>query len=360
MNSPHNVSIAVINEDQQHLIKECSITHRCGISISVLNIGGVISKLCVPDRDGVTRDIVLGYHSYMDYIDNNYFIGCIVGRYCNRIQHGQFSVDGVDYKLDRNLGDHHLHGGNDAFHNRYWQMHPIVNDDEVGVTLSLHSPDRDQGYPGDLSVTVTYLLTATGSLQIAYNASTNKKTPIGLTQHTYFNLNGVHSKISNHDLQIFTDDILEVDTDLIPTGKITKVDTEFDFTTKRNIGQMLSNGKVKMRHTKGYDHCYSFRQNTDRKLNLMAQLSSKDTGIVINMHSTECGLQLYTGNHLSSVAGKNNHTYNQYDGLCLEAQPYPDSPNKPEFPNVILQPGETYQSLTELVFSTDNSVDNFS
>ena len=353
-----SASINNLTTGQNRKIKECVIKHKNGTSLSVLNIGGVITNLNVPDHNGVLRDIVLGYYDYDDYFNNEFFLGCIVGRYCNRINQGKFAIDGVDYELDRNLGDHHLHGGIDAFHNRYWQMQPIVNDDEVGVTLSLDSPDLDQGYPGDLSVTVNYLLTATGSLQITYTANTNKKTPIGLTQHTYFNLNSVHSKISNHDLQIFTDHILEVNSDLIPTGKIAKVGTEFDFTTKKNIGQMLSNGKEKMSLTKGYDHCYSFRQNTKRKLHQMAQLSSKDTGIVMKMYSTELGLQLYTGNHLANVGGKSNNIYSQYDGLCLESQPYPDSPNKPKFPSTILQPGETYQSQTEFVFSTDNSLVN--
>lgn len=312
----------------------------------------------VPDRDGKLDDIALGYdrlEDYMNAVDKPYF-GAIVGRYGNRIAKGRFSIDDESYSLAVNNGENHLHGGIIGFDKVVWDAEPIGGDGWSGLKLRYLAKDREEGYPGNLQVTVTYRLSADNELSVAYRATTDKATPVNLTQHTYFNLQGEgNGTILDHELMLAASHYTPVDAGLIPTGEILPVaGTPFDFTHPKRIGRDIAESHSQLRYGLGYDHNFVLDRGEESGLRLAARVYEPASGRVLEIHTEEPGIQFYSGNFLDGrLTGKSGHTYLHRGGFCLETQHYPDSPNQPSFPSTILRPGETYQTKTVFKFSTD-------
>lgn len=313
-----------------------------GVVMKVTNYGGIITSLAIPDRNGVMVDVVLGYDKLHGYLDQSPYFGALIGRYGNRIANGEFSLSGETYALARNNGKNHLHGGIRGFDKVVWEAKELVSDTAVGLELHYLSPDGEEGYPGNLDVTVSYQLTHSNELIFTYMATTDQVTPVNLTQHTYFNLAG-KGDIRSHELMIAADHYTVVDSTLIPTGELRPVKgTAFDFTVSKPIGKdlfMAGGDPV------GYDH--NFVLNSPGMNQPVAQLSSQSTGLSMSVFTDQPGIQFYSGNFLDgSIQGKSGEPYQQYYGLCLETQHFPDSPNQPSFPSTLLKPGETYHTTT--------------
>jgi aldose 1-epimerase len=330
-----------------------TVTNSKGSVMKVMNYGGIITSLMVPDKDGKFGDIVLGYDSLAGYLKSNPFFGALIGRYGNRIAKGKFSLDGKTYTLATNNGPNHLHGGEKGFDKVFWNIEETSNSKGVGLKLTYNAKDMEEGYPGNLSVQVTYILADNNELQIDYKATTDKKTIVNLTQHTYFNLNEAKSDILSHKLTLVSDNYLPVDPTLIPTGKLQPVKgTPFDFNTPTAIGSRINSNDPQLKAGNGYDHCWVLNGKTEEGLRVAAVLYDSISGREVTVRTTEPGLQFYSGNFLDgSITGKNNIVYNFRYGLCLETQHFPDSPNRPEFPRVILEPGNTYTTRTVYSFS---------
>ena len=321
-----------------------------GMVAKLTEFGAILTELWVPDAKGHATNVVLGFDNLDQYVKGHPFFGAVAGRYANRIASGKFTLDGREYTLAKNNGPNHLHGGLKGFDKKIWKSRPLpATDKSVAVEFSTTSPDGEEGYPGTLNVTVTYTLTADGELRIDYTATTDKATPINLTNHSYFNLAGGGS-ILNHLLMIDADRYTVPDPTLIPTGEIALVKgTAFDFREAKPIGRDI--GGV-MEGTKGYDHNFVLN-GTGGKLSLCARATDPKSGRVMEVWTTEPGVQLYCGNHLNgSVKGVGGINYPQHSGFCLETQHFPDSPNKSSFPSCILRPGETLKSSTTFRFST--------
>jgi aldose 1-epimerase len=316
-----------------------------GVEARITNYGGALVSLRVPDRHGRMGDVVLGYDTLEEYIgDENYF-GCIVGRYANRIAGGRFSLNGVEYRLARNDGVNHLHGGVKGFNKVLWEARETEREDGVGLSLAYLSRHGEEGYPGDLSVRVLYLLTDEDELRIEYAAATDRDTVVNLTHHSYFNLAGARD-VLGHALTIYADHFTPVDETLIPTGELRPIEgTPMDFTEVKAIGADIDADYEQLHFGKGYDHNWVLNEGGE-PLAPAARVYEPATGRAMEVHTTEPGFQLYTGNHLDGVAGKGGRTYGPRSGLCLEAQHFPDSPNRPEFPSTILRAGETYTQTT--------------
>ncbi len=325
-----------------------------GMEVKVTNYGGIITELKVPDRDGKLDDVVLGYSSIDGYLKSSPYFGAIIGRYGNRIGNAQFKLDGQTYKLPANDGSNTLHGGTTGFDKVVWQAEPFERAGERGIVFTHTSPDGDQGFPGALEARVTYTLTDQNELKFDYHATTDKPTVVNLTQHTYFNLAGDGSgDVLGHELTINADRYTPVDKGLIPTGELASVEgTPLDFRTKTAIGARINSDHEQIKLGGGYDHNYVLNRSGEG-LQLAARVEEPMTGRVMEVHTTEPGLQFYSGNFLDgSITGKNGHVYNKRNGFCLETQHYPDSPNHPAFPTTTLKPGETYTSQTVYTFST--------
>jgi aldose 1-epimerase len=325
-----------------------------GVEMKVINYGGYITSLRTPDKSGVIEDVVLGYDSLSGYLKAPSFFGCIVGRYGNRIAKGQFKLDGKTYDLVKNNGVNHLHGGTKGFDKVMWEATPSSSPEGASLKLSYLSKDMEEGYPGNLQVTVVYTLTNDNELKIQYEATTDKKTVINLTNHSYFNLSGnTKRKILDHKLSIAASKFLPVDATLIPTGELKDVKgTPFDFTSPEVIGKRINDNDPQIKAGIGYDHCWVF-DKAPGTLGLGATVYDSISGRYMEMFTTEPGTQFYSGNFLNgTVTGKFNTVYEQRYGLCLETQHYPDSPNRPEFPTVVLNPGEVYKTQTIYKFST--------
>jgi aldose 1-epimerase len=325
-------------------VKLYTLRNTNGVEMKVMNYGGIIVSLKTPDKNGMSGDIVLGYDSLSGYVANNPYFGALIGRYGNRIAKGKFSLEGKEYKLAQNNGPNHLHGGVKGFDKVFWNITP--GNDSTSLVLTYTSADGEEGYPGTLKVEVVYTLTDNNELKIDYSATTDKTTIVNLTQHSYFNLANSET-ILDHQLQIDADSYLPVDATLIPTGKIQKVDgTPFDFKTAKNIGVDIDANDEQIRFGKGFDHCWVLNGSVGT-LRKVAVLSDSASGRQMEVLTTEPGLQFYSGNFLDgTIKGKGGTTYNLRSGLCLETQHYPDSPNRPEFPSVVLKPGEKYSSQT--------------
>ncbi|HSF90257.1 MAG TPA: aldose epimerase family protein, partial [Saprospiraceae bacterium] len=335
-------------------VTEFTLTNGHGIELKVINYGCTITSLKVPDRHGVFADIVLGYDDLEGYLQSNAYIGCVVGRFANRIAHGKFSLEGKEYKLAQNLPPHHLHGGVKGFSHAVWAAEEIDAEDGVGIRFRHMSPDGDEGYPGNLQLEVTYMLGDDDTLSFAYHASTDQPTIINLTQHTYFNLHGNNTSILDHQLMIHADHFLPVDETMIPTGEIRKVDgSPFDFRTPKEVGRDIGEDDIQLAIGHGYDHCWVFNHPSG-ELQHAATLYDPSTGRKMDVYTTEPGMQLYTANFLQSKkAGKNKIALAPRSGLCLETQHYPDSPHQPGFPSVVLRPGDEFRSKTLLKFSME-------
>jgi aldose 1-epimerase len=329
-----------------------TLTNRNGMTMKVINYGGIITSLTMPDKNGNYGDIVLGYDSVENYVASSPFFGALIGRYGNRIAKGKFSLDGKTYTLATNNGENHLHGGNKGFDKVIWNIEEARVPQGAAVKLSYQSKDGEEGYPGNLNVEVLYTLTDANELQLDYKATTDKKTIVNLTQHTYFNLAGNGHDILSHQLVLNADKFLPVDKTLIPTGELKDVaNTPFDFRKPVTIGARIGDKNEQLKFGNGYDHCWALNKGPD-SLSHAATLYDSISGREVMVFTTEPGIQFYSGNFLDgSLTGKENTVYNFRTGLCLETQHYPDSPNRKEFPSVVLSPGETYKSQTIYKFA---------
>lgn len=324
-----------------------------GISMNVITYGGIIQSLKAPDKNGKVEEITVGFKDLADYEAENPFFGALIGRYGNRIAKGKFTLDGTEYTLPINNDPNHLHGGPKGFFKVNWNGEAFENEHGKGVKLTYMSPDGDMGYPGNLLSTVTYLLTPDNTLEITYEAETDKATVVNLTQHAYFNLSGnPDSTILNHELKIMADKFVPVDPTLIPTGKLQDVKgTPFDFTERKKIGADIEAKNTQLERGKGFDHNWVLN-NQDGVLALAAELYHAPSGRLMEVLTTEPGIQFYSGNFLDgTLTGRHGGPQNFRTGLCLETQHYPDSPNQPKFPTTVLRPGEKYRSQTIFKFS---------
>jgi len=327
-----------------------------GMEVSVINFGGIITNLRVPDANGGLADVVLGFDSLAGYVGEHPYFGALIGRYGNRIANGRFTLDGVTYELPINNGPNSLHGGERGFDKVVWTAEPFENEQGRGVILTHTSPDGDQGYPGTLQVRVTYTLTDDNELIFDYHATTDKATPVNLTQHTYFNLAGHGSgTILDHEMMLNASRFTPVDSTLIPTGELRPVEgTPFDFREPTPIGARIQQDDEQLRFGGGYDHNFVIDRAEGDSLVLAATVREPTSGRVMEVLTTEPGVQFYTGNFLDgSLTGKEGVVYAHRTGFCLETQHFPDSPNKPDFPSTILEPGEEYTSRTVYRFSAE-------
>jgi aldose 1-epimerase len=335
-------------------ISQYTLTNSKGMTMKVINYGGIITHLMAPDKNGTFEDVVLGHDSLSGYLKSNPYFGALIGRYGNRIGNGKFTLDGKTYTLAQNNGPNNLHGGPNGFDKRVWTIEEYPVDNGTALKLSYLSKDLEEGYPGNLQAEVIYHLTDSNELKINYRATTDKKTVVNLTQHTYFNLSGnTKSDILSHELFINADKFVPVDKTLIPTGELKPVsETPFDFKTPVAIGSRIEKDDQQLKFGTGYDHCWVLNRKTD-SLELAATLHDPATGRVMSVYTTEPGIQFYSGNFLNgSITGKYNTVYNQRYGLCLETEHFPDSPNKKNFPPVVLNPGEVYTTQTVYAFSS--------
>ncbi len=318
--------------------------------MKVMNYGGIIVSLEVPDKNGKMTDVVLGYDSLRSYEKRNPFFGALVGRFGNRIAKGKLILGGREYELTRNSNGNHIHGGKKGFDKVFWKIEETPSDEGVAVKLTYLSKDGEEGYPGNLDVKVTYTLTDDNTMLVSYEAATDKPTIVNLTQHSYFNLNGGKSDVLKHELSLNADKFLPVDETLIPTGALQPVDgTPLDFRTPRPIGERIHDGYQQIALAKGYDHGWVLNGEGFRPI---AKVYDPESGIEMTVKTTEPGVQLYTGNFLDgTITGKRGVVYQARAGFCLETQHFPDSPNQPAFPSVVLNPGDKYQTQTSFHFS---------
>ncbi len=325
-----------------------TLSNSAGIVVKITNLGCIITALELPDREGHNADVVLGFNDLESYLGDHPYFGVVAGRYANRIANGRFSLDGVEHQLTLNEGNHHLHGGEAYFGSVLWESQEIKGNDWVGLRLSYLAKDGEEGYPGNLRTTVTYLLNEQNELEIKYEAVTDQTTVVNLTNHSYFNLSGEASgDILQHEVMINAKAYTAVDQELIPTGEILPVQgTALDFTESRLIGDRIAELEIG-----GYDHNYVL-DKADGELAFAAKLQDASSGRAVEVFTTKPGLQFYTGNSLTGeFQGKGGKFYSQYSGLCLETQFFPDAPNHHSFPSARLEPGETYEHKTVYKFS---------
>jgi aldose 1-epimerase len=330
-----------------------TLRNAAGVEVRAITYGGIITSLKVPDRSGAIGDVVLGFDSLDGYLKGHPFFGAIVGRYGNRIGKARFTIDGKAYPLATNNGPNHLHGGVRGFDKFVWQAEPMSG--RAGVTFSRTSPDGEEGYPGNLAVRVSYELTDRNELVVDYHATTDKVTPVNLTQHSYFNLAGDGAgDILQHRLMINADRYTPVDGTLIPTGELAPVKgTPLDFTTATAIGARIDDSHPQLKNGQGYDHNWVLNK-AGNELSLAARVVEPSTGRTLEVSTTEPGMQFYTGNFLDgTLTGKGGHVYKRRNGFCLETQHFPDSPNKPNFPTTFLKPGQEYSSKTIFTFGVE-------
>jgi len=322
-----------------------------GTMVKITPFGGIITSIIVPDREGRMGDVVLGFDALADYTDKVPFFGAIIGRYGNRIAGGRFTLDGKSCTLACNNGPNHLHGGIRGFDKVLWQAEN-VQADVASLTLTYLSRDMEEGYPGNLSVKVSYTLTDDDRLVIDYSASTDKKSVINLTNHSYFNLAG-EGDILDHELFIDADRYTPIDEGLIPTGELAPVEnTPFDFRSHQTIGARIGVRDEQLIRAGGYDHNYVLNGKMGELRKAAAAFESR-TGRLLEVWTTEPGMQLYTGNFLDgTLTGKEGKVYGYRTGFCLETQHFPDSPNHPDFPTTVINPGEIWTSRTVFRFLT--------
>ncbi|MDC6365888.1 MULTISPECIES: aldose epimerase family protein [Flavobacteriaceae] len=330
------------------MIDKYTLSNDAGMEVDVITYGGIITRWTAPDRNGNFQDVVLGFNDLESYLSENPYFGALIGRYGNRIAKGKFDLDGKSYTLITNNGENHLHGGDKGFDKVVWNAKGESTADGAILELTYRSADGEEGYPGTLDVKVTYTLTADNELDIAYEATTDKPTIVNLTQHTYFNLSADFTKdILDHELQIDADNYLPVDDGLIPTGEFASIEgTPFDFKESKLIGKDITSDNLQIKLGGGFDHCWVLN-GQDKGFRKVSTAYEPKTGRVLEVYTNEPGIQFYSGNFLdSTLPSKNNGTYGQRSGFCLETQHYPDSPNQDAFPSVRLDPGETYTSRT--------------
>ncbi|MES2375747.1 MAG: aldose epimerase family protein [Bacteroidota bacterium] len=323
-------------------IYQYTLTNSNGMQVKVINFGATITDILAPDRDNKLGDVVLGFDSLKQYLGrNNALLGAAVGRVANRISNKKFTLDGKEYLLPSNI-----HSGPRGFDKQVWAIEEVPGNKEVALKLTYLSKDGENGFPGNLNTIITYTLTNNNELKLSYIATTDKATPVVITNHTYFNLSGTTEKVNNVQLTILADKYLEADKDVMPSGKLLDVKgTPFDFTKPKEVGKdIAATGN-------GYDLNYALN-NTSGKMALAATAYEPTSGRVLQTYTTEPCLVVYTGNHFNErIIGRNGQHFNKWGALCLETMHFPDSPNQPTFPNVILRPGETFKSETIYKFS---------
>jgi aldose 1-epimerase len=331
-----------------------TLSNEKGAKVKIINYGAIVVSLLIPDRDGNLADIVTGFDSLSGYINDRSFFGAIVGRYGNRIGKGKFQLDGKEYQLTINDGENHLHGGTTGFYKAVWDAEPVENKSGPSLKLTYVSPDGEEGYPGTVTMTVIYTLTNENTLEIKYEGKTDKTTILNPTHHSYFNLTGdFNNTILDHELFIDGDIITPVDKSLITTGELTAVEnTPMDFRKPTPIGLHINDKYEQLEFGKGYDHNWVLNNYNKGEVHKVASLYDPGSGRLMEILTDQPGLQFYSGNFLNGTTkGKGGVVYQYRTALCLETQHYPDSPNKPQFPSVVLKPGETYNQTTIYKFS---------
>lgn len=351
-NNPITISEEVFGTTRDSVsVKSFTLKNEKGMEVSIITYGGIITTLKVPNKKGVSEDVVLGYKSLASYEKATPYFGALIGRYGNRIANGKFSIDGKEYALKTNDGSNHLHGGLKGFDKVVWTAEVLK--DKGALKLSYLSKDMEEGYPGNLNTEVTYTLTNDNTLEVAYQATTDKKTIVNLTQHSYFNLSGDFSKpILDHIVKINADRFVPVNRTLIPTGELKEVaNTPFDFREPKTIGQDINADNEQLKRGLGYDHCWVLNDQNEG-IRFTSSAYEPNSGRLLEVFSDEPGIQLYTGNFLDgTLPNKQGGTYAHRTGFCLETQHYPDSPNQKDFPSTILRPGDTYSTTTSFKFS---------
>lgn len=329
-----------------------TLTNSKGVEARITTYGATLVSLKVPDNKGAFADVVLGYDTVDGYINDTAYFGATIGRYGNRIAKGKFTLDGKVYSLAVNNGENHLHGGPKGFHKRIWKAKPYADANGINLELTYTSRDGEESYPGKLSVKVIYTLTENNEIKLSYSATSDKDTIINLTNHSYFNLAGAGSgTILNHKLQINADQFTPTDAGSIPTGELQSVKgTPMDFTASTAIGERIDQSFEQLILGKGYDHNWVLNK-TGNALTATAKASEPTSGRVMEVFTTEPGVQFYSGNFLDGVKGKNGKVYQKRDGFCLETQHFPDSPNKPNFPSTVLRANQQFSSTTVYKFS---------
>jgi aldose 1-epimerase len=322
-------------------VRQFTLANDAGLTVKLMTYGATITAVEVPDRDGNVDNVTLYLDTLDDYLAGHPFLGCVAGRYANRIAKARFTLDGHQYNLAANNGTNHLHGGIKGFDKAVWQAEEIHEDGAVGVKLAHISPHGDEGYPGELSVTLAYTISADNKLTMRYEAETDRPTHVNLTNHAYWNLAGADSgDVLGHELTIFADRYLPVDKELIPTGQLKPVGgTPMDFTTSHTIGQRIDQIEG------GYDHCYVLNKSPDDRVSLAARVIDPNSGRQMRVFTSQPAVQLYTANFLTAEHSRRGNPYQKHNGLCLETQHYPDSPNRPDFPTTVLRPGEKYHEV---------------
>ena len=333
-------------------VTQYTLTNPSGMIVKIINYGATVTDIITPDKNGKMGNVVLGYDSLAGFLQpGNPYFGCVVGRYANRIANAKFTLDGKEYTLAPNNNGNTLHGGNKGFDKRVWKASDINTDSISSIKFTYDSKDGEEGYPGNLHSEVVYSLSRNNELKIEYTATTDKTTPINLTNHCYFNLSGgTDSTILDHELMINAGQYTPVNDKLIPTGKIDTVEgNAMDFRTAKKIGKDIA------QVAGGYDHNWVF-QKPENRFDMIASLYHAPSGRYMEVRTTEPGIQFYSGNFLNGTLKytRGRVKYVKHAGLCLETQHFPDSPNQPSFPNTILKPGETYQHITTYKFSIKN------
>ncbi|MHC4519027.1 MAG: aldose epimerase family protein [Planctomycetota bacterium] len=327
-----------------------TLSNAGGLRARIIEYGAIIVSLAVPDRDGVPADVALGFDDLEPYVKRNPLFGAVVGRYANRIAGASFKLDGIEHRITANAGKNHIHGGGSKrFDKVVWSGSAYQSDTGAGVRLTHFSPDGEEGFPGNLNCTLTYALTDDNELKITYEATTDKATIINLTNHSYFNLAGAgNGNVLGHEITINAQWYTPAGAGLIPTGQIHRVEgTPLDFTQPRKIGERIG----ELTETGGYDHNYVLNSSYGSAV-LAARVYESTGGRVMEVMTTEPGMQFYTANGMRNVKGKAGKVYGRHGGFCLETQHFPDSPNKPHFPSTVLRPGQKYESTTIFRFST--------
>jgi len=330
-------------------IERYTLANGRGLRVRVLSYGGIIQGIEAPNRDGIVANVALGFDNVAGYVRSNAYFGAIIGRFANRIAHGGFTLDGVGYQLPRNEGRHSLHGGRVGFDRQVWVADPITGADQVGLRLTLTSPDGDQGYPGELSVAVEYTLTADNGIRIDYRARTDRPTIVNLTNHSYLNLAGESAGTSyDHELWLNADRYTPVDDTLIPTGELAPVaGTPLDFTAPTAIGARIDDDFEQLRFGRGYDHNYVLNGGGRGALIEAARVYHPRSGRELTVLTDQPGIQFYSGNLLDgTLVGTGGRAYPRGAGFALETQHFPDSPHHPYFPSTVLSPGSDFRSTT--------------
>jgi len=326
-----------------------------GVTAQITNYGGIITALNVPDKDGNFEDVVLGFYTLEEYIKKSPHFGCLVGRYGNRIAEGKFTLDGVEYQMAVNNGPNHLHGGVVGFDKKVWTPEMLTEENGSALKLTYLSPDGEENYPGNLNVEAVYRLNDDNELILTFIATTDKKTVLNLTHHSYFNLKGHgNGDILDHEIQFNSAEFVAIDSTSIPLGPLMNVsNTPFNFLQPKPIGQDIEAEDEQIRNGGGYDHSFVV-DGYNEELKLACTVRERTSGRIMEVWTTEPAVQFYTGNFLDgSIKGKDGKVYNKRYGFCLEAQHYPDSPNHPEYPTTVLDPGEVYDQTTIYKFLTE-------